>query len=110
MVAGGHRVVAHGPHGAQLRPLGGVQGLDQRTDGEVTAVQSQSVWVAGPLPVQSGFQPGVAAGFSSAPVGLGQKVGVEIMGKQHRSGMAPRQGRPSGQQGKQQQKRQQTGG
>ena len=110
VVANGGGVIAHGAHGAQLRPLGGVQGLDQRANGEVAAVYGQSVGMGPALPVQGGFQAGVAPRFVPLPVGLGQKVGVEVVGKEHRSAVALRGCRQRGQKGTQQQNRQQTGG
>ena len=45
MVAEGRRVIAQRAHGPQLRGLGGVECLDQGTDGEVAAVQQQGVGV-----------------------------------------------------------------
>ncbi len=36
----------------------------------------------GPLPVDGGFQSGVAAGFPAVLCALGKEVGVEIVGKE----------------------------
>ena len=87
VVAGGGGVIAHGPHGAQLGGLGGVQRLDQGADGEIPSVQGQGVRVLGPLPLQGGHQPGVPPRLSPLPVALGQEVGVQVVGKEHRGGI-----------------------
>ena len=81
VVADGHGVIAQRPHGAQFRRLGGVQGLNQGADGKVAAVHQQSVGMGGLFPVNDGFQPGVAAAFASLCRGLGQEVGVKVVGK-----------------------------
>lgn len=82
VVAQSGGVVAQGSHGPQLCGLGGVESLDQRADGEVAAVYQQRVRVPGLLPVNGSFQPGVAAGLPAVRPGLGQKVGVEVMGEE----------------------------
>ena len=95
--------IAQRPHGAQLRPLGGVQGLDQRADGEVSPVHRQRVGVDCPLPVQRRLQPGVAPRFPPVLLRLGQEVGVEIVGEEYCGAAAPGLTRQGGQQGTQQQ-------
>ena len=103
VVAHRRRIVAQRPHGAQLRPLGGVQGLDQRADGEVSPVHRQRVGVDCPLPVQRRLQPGVAPRFPPVLLRLGQEVGVEIVGEEYCGAAAPGLTRQGGQQGAQQQ-------
>ena len=82
VVADGGGVIAQGPHGPQLRRLGGVQGLDQGADGKVPAVHQQGIRMGRLLLVNGGFQPGIAAAFAAVPCGLRQEVGMEVMGKQ----------------------------
>ena len=76
-----HSVIAHGAHGAKLRRLGGIQGLDQGAHREIPAVHSQRPRMGGPLLLQCGGQPGIAARGPSAPVLPGQEAGVEVVGK-----------------------------
>ena len=83
VVAHSGGVIAQGPHGAQLRPLGGIQGLDQRADREVSPVQGQRVGMGPPLSVQGGLQTGVAPRLPPFPIGLGEEMGVQIVGEQH---------------------------
>ena len=108
MVADGAHVIAQGPHGAQLRPLVHIQGLDQGADGEVPSVQQQGVRVLGLLPVDGGLQPGVAPGLAAVLRILGQEVGVQVMGEQN-SGLPPglRGGKGSRRHGQHQQHRRQ---
>lgn len=58
--------------------------------------------MGGLLPVNGGFQPGVAPGLSPRPVLLWEEVGVEVVGKQDGRLIGPggRAG-PEGQQGAQ---------
>ena len=82
VVADGHGVVTHGSHGPQLRRLRGVKGLDQGADGKVSAIHQQGVRIHRPFPVDDGFQPGVATALPSLRRGLGEEMGVEIVGEQ----------------------------
>ena len=84
VVAAGHRVIAQRAHGPQLGGPGGVEGLDQGADGEVAPVQQQDVGIRFPLPVNGGFQAGVAAALAAVLRRLGQEVGVEVVGKEDR--------------------------
>ena len=83
VVAHGGSVVAHSAHGPQLCRLGGVEGLDQGADGHVSAVHRQCVGVFGPLPLQGGHEPGVASRLAAVLSILGQKVGVQVVGKEN---------------------------
>ena len=82
VVADGHGIITHGSHGPQLRRLGGVKGLDQGANGKVAAIHQQGIRVHRPFPVDNGFQTGVAAALPSLRRGLGEEVGVEIVGEQ----------------------------
>ena len=83
VVADGHGVIAHGPHGSQLRRLRGIESLDQGADGEIAAIHQQSGRVHRPFPVDDGFQPGVAAALPTLRRGLREEMGVEIVGEQN---------------------------
>ena len=83
VVADGHGVIAHGSHGPQLRRLRGVKSLDQGADGEIAAIHQQSGRVHRPFLVDDGFQPGVAAALAPRSRGLGEEMGVEVMGEQN---------------------------
>ena len=83
MVADGHGVIAHGPHGSQLRRLRGIESLDQGADGEIAAIHQQSGRVHRPFLVDDGFQPGVAAALPTLRRGLREEMGVEIVGEQN---------------------------
>ena len=82
VVADGHGIITHGSHGPQLRRLRGVKGLDQGANGKVAAIHQQGIRVHRPFPVDNGFQPGVTAALPSLRRGLGEEVGVEIVGEQ----------------------------
>ena len=75
VVSNGNGVIAQGPHGPQLRGLGGEERLDEGADGKVPAVHQQGVRVHLPLPVDGGFQPGVTAALPARPVGPGAESG-----------------------------------
>ena len=112
MVARSRGVITQSAHGPQLRRPGGVEGLDQRADGEVSPVQGKSIRVEGPLLLQCGGQPGIAPGLPAVRPLQGQEVGVEIMGKEHRGLVGPR-GRlrqtPGNQQGQQEKRCEHSG-
>ena len=108
MVAQGSHIVAHGPQGLQLRGLGGIDGLEQGTHGEVAPVHRDGVGVLHPLPLQQGSQPGIAAVLSPVLRGGRVEMVVGIVGKQdHRVMTALR--RPPGRAGKDQQRKGKNG-
>ena len=102
VVSHGHRVIAHGAHGPQLRGLGGVESLNQGPDGEISPVHQQRPGIFGLLLVNGGFQPGVSPRFPALAVHLGQEVGVQVVGKQNGRGfgaaLRPRGGQDHNQQ------------
>ena len=83
MVAQGGHIIPHSPQCLQLRRLGGIDGLKQRSHGEVAAIHRDGIGILHPFQRKKGRQAGIATIFPAIFRGRRIKMIMGIVGEQN---------------------------